>query len=228
MTRGMQALLAGVVAGFVCLVGLWLWHDRAETQARSVGIDVSRTLTASFAGMNALKVGTVSGDVLTSSNSTAMFGTLPVVQRTRAPYSVDYFVDLSRLSVASYRWNAKARTMSIDVPDVTIAAPNIDTSHAQVTQQGLYIPRAAGVAMQRQAAERATAVARRTADAPRYRDQARANARRAIAQVVQAPLQAAGFGNVRVAVRFPDDPHPENIDRETWDESTPLAEILRR
>ena len=176
--------------------------------------------------MNALKVGTVSGDVLTSSNSAAMFGTLPVVQRTRAPYSVDYFVDLSRLSVSSYRWNAKARTMSVDVPDVTMAPPNVDTAHAQVTQQGLFIPRAAGIAMQRQAAERAVAVARRTADEPRFRDQARANARRAIAQAVQTPLQAAGLGNVRVAVRFPDDPHPENIDRETWDESTPLAELL--
>lgn len=223
-----QAILLVVLFGLAVAAWFVYQDDRAASEAKSVGIEVSRTLTASFSGMNALKVGTVSGDVLASSNMTAFFGTLPVVQRTRAPYSVDYFVDLSRLSVASYRWNAKARVMSIDIPDVTAAAPNIDAARATVQQQGLYIPRKAGIALQQQAAERATAAARKTAQDPKFRAQARENARRAIAQLVQAPLQVAGLGSVSVAVRFPDERQPATLDREIWDESTPIAEILAR
>jgi Protein of unknown function (DUF4230) len=222
------------IPGIIVLVVLaaigWVLFQRqqAAREARSVGIEVSRTITASFAGMNALKVGTVSGDVLSSSNTTTLFGTLPVIQRSKAPYSVDYFVDLSKLSAANYRWNATTRTMSIDVPDVTIAAPNIDGAKAAIVQQGVYISRGTGIALQQQAAERATAAARKTAQDPKYIAQARANARAAIAQLATAPLKAAGLGTVKVAVRFPIDPKPDAVAQEDWDRSTPVAEILAR
>ncbi len=220
----------GVLVVVVLVAIGWFVFQRqqAAQEARSVGIEVSRTITASFAGMNALKVGTVSGDVLSSSNTTTFFGTMPVVQRNRAPYSVDYFVDLSKLSAANYRWNATTRTMSIDVPDVTIAAPNIDGAKAAIAQQGLYISRDAGIMLQQQAAERANAAARKTAQDPKYIAQARANARIAIAQLASAPLKAAGLGTVRVAVRFPIDPKPTSVAQEDWDRSTPVAEILAR
>jgi hypothetical protein len=216
------AIALGVVGWIV------VQRQHAAQEARSVGIEVSRTITASFAGMNALKVGTVSGDVLSSSNTTTFFGTLPVIQRSKAPYSVDYFVDLSKLSAANYRWNATTRTMSIDVPDVTIAAPNIDGAKAAIVQQGVYISRGAGITLQQQAAERATAAATRTAQDPKYIAQARANARAAIAKLATTPLKAAGLGTVKVAVRFPIDPKPASVAQEDWDQSTPVAEILAR
>ncbi len=227
MTR--NRIGVGVVLA-IALAGGWLLFRRhqAQQEARSVGIEVSRTITASFAGMNALKVGTVSGDVLASSNTTTFFGMMPVVQRSKAPYSVDYFVDLSKLSVANYRWNAVTRTMSIDVPDVTIAVPNIDGAKAAIIQQGVYISRAAGITLQQQAAERAKVAARKTAQDPKYIAQARANARAAIAKLATAPLKAAGLGAVQVAVRFPIDPKPEAVPQEDWDRSTPVAEILAR
>ncbi len=222
------------IFGVFALLGLvaigWSVFQRqqAAQDARSVGIEVSRTITSSFAGMTALKVGTVSGDVLASSNTTVFFGMMPVVQRSKAPYSVDYFVDLSKLSAANYRWNAKTRTLSIDVPDVMIAAPNIDGARAAIVQEGLYIPRTAGISLQKQAAERASAAARKTAQDPRYAAQARANARTAIARLAMAPLKAAGMNDVRVAVRFPTDPKPETVAQDVWDQSTPVAEILAR
>jgi Protein of unknown function (DUF4230) len=217
-----------IVAAVLVLGGIVLQRRQSAQEARSVGIEVSRTITASFAGMNALKVGTVSGDVLASSNTATFFGMVPVVQRSRAPYTVDYFVDLSKLSVANYRWNAKTRTMSIDVPDVTIAAPNIDDAKAVINQEGVYISRGAGVALQKQAAKRASAAATKTAQDPKYVAQARANARAAIAQLASAPLKAAGLASVRVAVRFPIDPKPASVAQEDWDKSTPVAEILAR
>jgi hypothetical protein len=222
-------ILGGVAVVVLVAIGWFLFHrQQAAQEARSVGIEVSRTITASFAGMNALKVGTVSGDVLSSSNTTTFFGTMPVIQRSKAPYSVDYFVDLSKLSVANYRWNAKTRTMSIDVPDVTIAAPNIDGAKAAIVQQGVYISRGAGLTLQKQAAERAVAAATKTAQDPKYIAQARANARAAIAKLASAPLKAAGLGTVKVAVRFPIDPKPETVAQADWDRSTPVAEILAR
>ncbi len=225
----MKRVAAVMILVVVAALG-WLLFQRhqAEQEARSVGIEVSRTITASFSGMNALKVGTVSGDVLSSSNSTTFFGMMPLIQRSRAPYSVDYFIDLSKLSAADYRWNAAARTMSVDVPDVTIAAPNIDAAKAAIVQQGVYIPRGAGIALQKQAAERATAAARKTAEDPKYVAQARGNARAAIARLAAAPLKAAGHGNVRIAVRLPIDPRPAAIGQREWDESTSVAEILAR
>lgn len=220
------------VIGIVIALGVVAWivvqRQQAAQEARSVGIEVSRTITASFAGMNALKVGTVSGDVLSSSNTTTFFGTMPVIQRSKAPYSVDYFVGLSKLSAASYRWNATTRTMSIDVPDVMIAAPNIDGAKAAIVQQGVYISRGAGITLQQQAAERANAAARKTAQDPKYIAQARANARAAIAKLAATPLKAAGLGIVKVAVRFPIDPKPEAVAQADWDRSTPVAEILAR
>ena len=220
---------AGFGAALVILAAFgWMFWQRHQSrmEARSVGIDVSRTITASFASVNALKVGTVSGDVLSSSTTATFFGMMPVVQRNRAPYSVDYFVDLSKLSAANYRWNSRARTMSIDVPDVTIAAPNIDGARAAIVQQGLYISRGAGIELQQQAIERATAAARKTAQDPKYLTQARANARAAIAQLATAPLKSAGLRDVRVAVRFPIETKPDTIAQQAWDESTPVAEIL--
>ncbi len=218
--------------GIAIALGVVGWiaieRQQAAQEARSVGIEVSRTITASFAGMNALKVGTVSGDVLSSSNTTTFFGTLPVIQRSKAPYSVDYFVDLSKLSAANYRWNATTRTMSIDVPDVTIAAPNIDGANAAIVQQGVYISRGAGITLQKQAAERANAAARKTAQDPKYIAQARANARAAIAKLAAAPLKAAGLGTVKVAVRLPVDAKPASVTQEDWDRSTPVGEILAR
>jgi hypothetical protein len=227
MNRNRVFVLLALV-GLVAIGWFLFQRHQAAQEARSVGIEVSRTITASFAGMNALKVGTVSGDVLSSSNTTTFFGTMPVIQRNKAPYSVDYFVDLSQLSAANYRWNAKTRTMSIDVPDVTIAAPNIDGAKSAIVQQGIYISRGAGIVLQQQATERATAAARRTAQDAKYIAQARANARIAIAQLASTPLKAAGLGTVRVAVRFPIDPKPTSVAQEEWDRSTPVAEILAR
>jgi len=224
-----KALVALLLVALLAFGGWFAFRERqAQREAKSVGIEVSRTLTARFTGMSALKVGTVNGTVMASSDSTALFGTLPVVQRTRAPYSVDYFVDLSNLPVGAYRWNERARTMSIELPDVTAAAPNIDMARSTVDQRGLYIPRAAGIAMQREAAERATSAARKTAQDPRFMSQARANARRAVTRLVEQPLRAAGLGDVRVAVRFKGDPTPAAQERQMWDESTPLSEILAR
>ena len=219
--------VAALLLGLALLLG-WGWQSWHAREGETIGLEASKTLTARFEGMNALKVGTVSGDVLANSHTTAMFGMVPVVQNLRAPYSVDYFVDLSKLSPANYRWNAKARVMSIDVPDVTIAAPNVDASKAAVDQKGLYVSRSAGIVLQQQAAARARAAARATAERPVHLDQARANARSVIARFAAQPLAAAGLSDVKVAVRFPSDPRPAAVSERVWDESTPLSEILAR
>ena len=219
--------VAALLLGLALFVG-WAWQKWDKRDGETIGLEASKTLIARFEGMNALKVGTVSGDVLANSHTTAMFGMVPVVQNLRVPYSVDYFVDLSKLSPEKYRWNAKARVMSIDVPDVTIAAPNVDGSKAVVNQKGLYVSRGAGIQLQQQAAARARTAARATAERPEYVDQARANARSVIARFAARPLAAAGLGDVKVAVRFPSDPRPASVPARVWDESTPLSEILAR
>ena len=53
--------------------------------------------------------------------------------------------------------------------------------------------------------------------------QARNNARAALANLLRAPLAAAGKGAVNVEVRFPADGMKSN---ERWDESRSLAQVL--
>ena len=51
-------------------------------------------------------------------------------------------------------------------------------------------------------------------------------AREAVQVLVEGPLRAAGLDGVQVVVRLPGEARPAGLDRERWDESRPLAEVL--
>ena len=61
---------------------------------------------------------------------------------------------------------------------------------------------------------------------PQRLDQARANARAVIARMAQAPLQAAGLGEVQVAVKFPWETG-DKAAAERWDQSRRMEEVLK-
>lgn len=223
--KAVLALLV-VLAG-AALVATWLADQRAKRAEQQLGLDAARVLSVSFAKANALKVLDLDGEVLAQSEASILWGAGRATQRTRAPFSVNYFVDLSKVTPASMRWDAGTRTMLVEVPDITTERPSIDLSRAQVSQDGLYISRRAGQALQQQSYARLVAKAQEESAKPANVLRARAAAREAIASNVAAPLAAAGLGDVTVQVRLAGDPLPGDRIQQQWDMSRSIPEVYR-
>lgn len=220
------ALLA--VTLLLAAAGLYAWRQsvaRKEAE-RQLGLDASRVLSVHFSAAAAIKVGALSGEVVTRGQTESLGGLVRSEQTVKAPYAVDYFVDVSRLGPGDYDWNAETRTVTVAVPDVTPAPPNIDEGRAQVNQSGLWISRGAGLELARQTSRRAASRATETARRPEHLDRARQSARTVIGSLATAPLEAAGLDGVRVAVRFPYE-RPGNPDGERIDASRPIADVLK-
>lgn len=227
--RGMNSLRLTIIAMVIAALGIFAWSQysaRVEAENK-LGFDASRILSEHFARAAAVKVATLSGEVIARGEDEGFLGIVPSKQRTRTPYSVDYFVDVSRLGPSSYRWNAESRILTIDIVDVTTGKPNVDESRAVSQQEGLFISRRASLDMARQASARAVAASNRTARKPDHMNRARANARAVITRIAEGPLAAAGLEDVRVAVSFPwERKAPAGLSGETMDGSRPIEDVL--
>lgn len=202
-------------------------QDRVDTAERDAGLDAARVLTEVFEQTSALQVARLSGVAIARSEADGCYGLCTPTQSTRAPYEVLYTVNLKGLTPAAYRWNAERRVMTVQVPVVTPGKPNVDMSRAEVKQSGTWISRKAGVELQRKAAGYLRISTEAAAKKPEHMANAQASARSAIQALIATPLRAAGLDGVRVVVQLPGEARPANLDREQWDESRPLAEVLR-
>lgn len=219
-----RALLIALAAlALATAVGLVLLKRRADDADRRAGIDATRVLSLAFERASALEVLHLSGTMLTRSEATGCYGLCGGVQMTRAPVRIDYTVDLEHLPRSAYRWDGKRRVMFVTLPDVRAGAPNIDLASAEVQQNGAWISRSMGQAMQHQAAvnlaQKAGAIAAKPANVMKAREAARA----AVERLVAAPLAAAGVDGVTVRVRFPFD---ASADDRGWDASRPIDEVI--
>ena len=186
-------------------------------------IAMSQIVSATFGRASTLKVGTLTGTVQATAADARLGGLLQSDSVMRAPYSVDYAVDVSRLTMADYLWDPATRTLVMRAPDVRPGTPNIDETKMTVERRGVFITRAAFDAMSRTASRRAGTIAAEKAQSPEMMATARENARVALAELLRAPLAATGRGAVKVEVRFPADGTKSN---ERWDESRSLAQVL--
>ena len=214
------ALLAALAAAL-----LWGWRaqQRAAVAQDTLGLDSARVVSAAFTVARQLKVYNLDGTVLVEARDAGFLRALPATQKTKLPFTVEYFVDLSKLAPADYRWAARTGTMTVAVPDVEMGAPRVNSAGADTVQSGLLIPRGVGLRLAKATAVAAAARAREFGGRVETMARARDAARVAIAALTRAPLTAAGLRNVTVAVRFPSDVRGGN---ERWDESRPLADVL--
>lgn len=219
-------LVAVVVVVIVAIGGYLWWQDRQERKAAEQGLAASRVLSAVFQRTGTLEVSRLTGDVQARSKAVSGY-VFENEQITRAPYSVAYTLDLRQLKPAAWRWNGETKTMTVDLPEVTVAAPAIDMAKAQVSQTGMFISRTGGQALQRQAAERLTARAYEEARKPENLAKAREAARGVVADFVRAPLQAANNGDVTVTVRLPGEAKPANMAQDQWDVSRSIEQVYR-
>ena len=218
-------ILAVIAALLVAIAVSFAYQRWANPHAieRDDRIAMSQIVTATFAKQSALKVGTLTGTVQATAADARMGGLLTSDSLMRAPYAVDYTVDLSKLTLADYIWDAKTGTLTMRAPDVVVGAPNIDEGQMTVQRRGIFITRDAFDAMSRTASRRAATIAADKARSPEMIAKARDNARAALASLLAAPLAAAGKSGVTITVRFPVDSMKSN---ERWDESRTLAQVL--
>ena len=224
--RTLVRIATGVVLLIAVVLGWRSYNERYRvTKAPDTDVAVSQVVRATFAGANDLKVASLTGTVQSVASSTS-FGVLPTDRVMKAPFEVEYFVDLSRMGPSDFLWNAQTRVLTVHPPDVTVGSVNVDESRTFIDRSnGLIVTRGAMAAMRQQASQRATAVAGKAARQPERIAAARRNARADLSTLLGGPLSAAGLTGVRIEVVFPGEGARS---REQWDVTRSIPEVLER
>ncbi|URW74394.1 DUF4230 domain-containing protein [Sphingomonas donggukensis] len=221
------AVLAIVILVAAVFIGKPLYDrftDSYVVARADDGQAVTQVVRATFSRASALKVGALSGSVQATASDSRLGGMLTADHVIKAPFSVDYFIDVSRLRPSDYRYDPVSRTLVIDAPDVTIGAANVDEARRTLSEtRGLFVTRKAFDQMSQRVSAAAQSSAATEAQKPERLAQARDNARRALAGLLAPPLAAAGERDVRVVVTFP---YERSGPRERWDQSRTPEQVL--
>jgi hypothetical protein len=139
------------------------------------------------------------------------------------PGTVRYEVDMGKLGPQSLSWNEAAKTLTVTLPPIEIAGPQVDLNAIREYDGGGLLMRLTNAEQRLDDANRKAAQAEllRQARAPTPMRIAREATRRAVERNFALPLRAAGL-ETRVIVRFPD----EGRSAEQMDRSTPLNEVV--
>ncbi|HEU4705199.1 MAG TPA: DUF4230 domain-containing protein [Sphingomicrobium sp.] len=142
------------------------------------------------------------------------------------PGDVRYEVDLSKLQPQDVRWNGGSGTLSVRVPDIEIAGPQVDLASAREYGDGKLLTTIFGGEERLDRANRSAAVAdlRKQAMAELPMRLARESARQAIERSFAMPLKAAGFDEAKVAARFAAE--EDSADPSYIDQSRSYNEVL--
>ena len=139
------------------------------------------------------------------------FGGLVSSERTLIlPGDVRYELDLAQLGPEDVQWDAAGNTLSITLPEIEIAGPEVDLAAAREYGEGgvLSAVTDANQALDRNNRARAVADLRKQAQAAVPMRLAREAGRQAVERSFALPLQAAGFDNARVVARYPTEGSP--------------------
>jgi hypothetical protein len=142
------------------------------------------------------------------------------------PGDVRYELDLSKLQPSDVTWDASTHTLTVGLPEIEVAGPDIDINAVKEYGGGGVLSALTNANQQLDAANRAKAVAdlRGQATAAVPMRLAREAARQAVERSFGMPLLAAGFKNVKVLARFPTD----GTDVPSYlDLSTPYEEAIK-
>ena len=204
------------------LAALAWWYTRPEPAER---VDVVATMINGYAKQNSLTVFSAQVATVNTRTQPRAFGLLSSSQTAIIPASVEYRLDQSQLTPDRFRWDAAAQVMTLTLPGLTIAPPNLDEARARYFRDGLPVTGAMRDAMARSNSIAASREAMREAGGAQLQQLARAAAREAMTQNLLLPLRVAGFDRARVVVRFADE--PGGSEPSFLDASRPVEEVLR-
>jgi len=163
--------------------------------------------------------------VSVTTSTTTTFG-LSAKRTLILPGDVRYELDLSKLQPGDVTWDAGSKTLSVKLPEVEIAGPDVDLTSAQEYGEGGVLSALTNADQQLDSANRAKAVAdlRKQAQGQVQMRLAHQAARAAIERSFAMPLVAAGFKDAKVVARFP----TEGADEASYlDLSTPYEQAIQ-
>ena len=211
------ALVLGVVVGMVTGIADRVFGGpKPETIA-----------TASLQSMRAQNrlVAFVARYVSVTTSTTSRFG-FSSKRTLILPGDVRYELDLAKLQAKDVSWDGSTHTLTVHLPEVEIAGPDVDLAAAQEYGEGGVLSALTHADQALDQANRARAVSdlRQQASAAVPMRLAHEAARAAIARSFAMPLVAAGFKDVKVVARFP----TEGDDVTGYmDLSTPYEEVIK-
>ena len=214
-TLGLLLALSLVIAG-----GIWWAVRQSEPQMGSV---VASTLDALQEQNRLLTFTNTSTATVTTTQS--RYG-LSAKKTLIVKGVMRYEVDMTKLTNDDVRWDAASKTLSVRIPPIEVAPPQIDLNSIQEYGEGGILRSLTNVDDALDAANRAKAQTQLVSQAqsPVLMDLARAASKKAVAKNFEVPLKAAGID--AVIVPFFDGERDKTV-RERWDLSTPLSEIGR-
>jgi hypothetical protein len=135
-------------------------------------------------------------------------GGLVSTERTLVlPGDVRYELDLAKLGPKDVRWDDATKTLSVLLPEIEIAGPEVDLKAAREYGEGGILTTLTDAQSKLDTLNRARAVAdlRAQAGAGMPMRLAREAGRQAVERSFALPLNAAGFDGAKVIARYPTD-----------------------
>jgi hypothetical protein len=218
-----------MLAAAVIALGSYVLYDRYSrdyaVSTEEDGGAVTRVVASTFSRASALKVATFAGTVQSVARDSRGLGWLNSERVSKMPFSVDYFIDVSAVTPADISWNAGDGALTVNVPDISVARPNIDEARRTMVQtRGMFVTRGAAEELARRSSISAQRDVAADAMKPERLALARENARRALRNLLGAPLAAAGMPVRSFTLRFP----AERRDDEQWDLSRSPKDVLAK
>lgn len=192
---------------FILMLALAAWLGWKAFGPADNGDPVATSLLA-FEKQNRLTVFSAQLSPVVASTDSRLFGAIKTKQVAVIPARVDYALDLSKMDRSRMAWDEAASTLSVQLPPLEVGRPNLDEGHAQYLREGMIFTRDAQDKLTRANTLLAEQQATAQAANPVLIGLARGAAKDAIRQNLAIPLQVAGFGTVRVEVRFDGEPAP--------------------
>ena len=212
----------GLLIALTLLIGGGVWFAFRQTQPQ-MGSVVASTLDA-LQEQNRLLIftNTSTATVTTTQNRFGLSAKKTLIVKGVMRYEID----MAKLAADDVRWDAATKTLSVRMPPIEIAPPQIDLNSIQEYGEGGILRSFTNVDDVLDASNRSKAQRQLIAQAqsPVLMNLARSAAKKAVAKNFEAPLKAAGIDAV-IAPFF--DGETDAIVRTRWDLSTPLGEIVR-
>ena len=123
-------------------------------------------------------------------------------QATIIPATVTYRLDLGSMDRDAFAWDAASQTLKVVLPPLRISRPNLDEAQARVFTEGNWVTANAQRSLSRNNSLQAERKAAVFAKNPQVLSLAKNAAKEAVRQNLAIPLQAAGYENAKVSVRF--------------------------
>lgn len=198
------ALVLGLLVGGAVNVGKWIFGGGPDAET------VASSALQSMRAQNRL-VPFVARYVSVVSSRQERLGGLVSAERTLVlPGDVRYELDLSKLEADDVRWDEASHTLSVNLPEIELAGPEVDLKSAREYGEGgvLSAVTDADTVLDRANRDRAVSDLRQQASAGVPMRLAREAGRQAVERSFSLPLVAAGFKDAKVVARYTTDGTP--------------------